>query len=104
MTGPNPKYQPTFTTEQLEAAQHLAACHQAPHVQVQRAKMVLTLAEHPDISTPELGRQIDAHPNTVFKWRKDWTVHGFHLDDHPRSGRPLIFSPDADRHHQSHRL
>lgn len=104
MSGPTPKYQPTFTTEQLEVAHRLAACHQAPHVQVQRAKMVLTLAEHPDISNPELGRQIDTHPNTIFKWRKDWTVHGFHLDDHARSGRPPIFSPDADRRHQSHRL
>jgi hypothetical protein len=104
MSGPTPKYQPTFTTEQLEEAQHLAVCYQAPHVQVQRAKMALTLTEHPDIATPELGRQIDAHPNTVFKWRKDWTIHGFHLEDHPRSGRPLIFSPDADRRYQSHRL
>jgi len=93
MSGPTPKYQPTFTTEQIEEAHHLAACHQAPHVQVQRAKMVLMLADHPDISNPELGHQIDAHPNTVFKWRKDWTVHGFHLDDHSRSGRPPIFSP-----------
>ena len=104
MSGPTQKYQPTFTTEQLDEAHHLAACYQAPHVQVQRAKMVLMLAEHPDISTPALGRQITAHPNTVFKWRKDWTVHGFHLDDHPRSGRPVIFSPDANRRHQSHHL
>ena len=104
MSGPTPKYQPTFTTEQLDEARHMATCYQAPHVQVQRAKMALTLAEHPDIPNPELGRQIDAHPNTVFKWRKDWMVHGFHLDDHPRSGRPLIFSPDTDRRHQSHRL
>lgn len=104
MSGPTPQFQPTFTTEQLVEAQHLAACYQAPYVQVQRAKMALTLAEHPDISTPELARQIDAHPNTVFKWRKDWTVHGFHLDDHPRSGRPPIFSPDPDCCHQSCRV
>src|SRR5512135_2229625 len=104
MSGPTPKYQPTFTIEQLDAARHLAACYQAPYMQVQRAKMTLTLADHPDMSTPEVGPQIDAHPNTVFKWRKEWAVHGFHLDDHPRSGRPLIFSPDTDRQHQSHRL
>jgi len=104
MSGPTPKYQPTFTTEQMAEARRLAACYQAPHVQVQRAKMVLMLAEHPAISNPELGRQIDVHPNTVFKWRKDWTMHGFHLDDHPRSGRPLTFSPSADRRHQSRRL
>jgi hypothetical protein len=104
MSGPTPKYQPTFTTEQIEEAHHLAACHQAPHVQVQRAKMVLMLADHPDISNPELGHQIDAHPNTVFKWRKDWTVHGFHLDDHSRSGRPPIFFPDTDHRYQSHCL
>jgi hypothetical protein len=66
--------------------------------------MALMLADYPDLSNPELGCQVDAHPNTVFKWRKDWTVHGFHLGDHPRSGRPLIFFPDADRRHQSRRL
>jgi hypothetical protein len=63
--------------------------------------MALVLADRPDISNPELGHQVDAHSNTVFKWRKDWTLHGFHLEDHPRSGRPPIFSPDADRGHQS---
>ena len=104
MSGPTPKYQPTFTTEQLAEAQHLAICYQVPYVQVQRAKTALALAEHPEISNPELGRQIAAHPNTVFKWRKDWTVHGFHLDDHLRSGRPPIFSPAADRRDQGYRL
>jgi hypothetical protein len=104
MSGPTPKYQPTFTIEQLEEARRLAACYQAPHVHVQRAQMALTLAAQPDISNPELGRQVNAHPNTIFKWRKDWTVHSFHLEDHPPSGRPPIFSPNADRCHQSHRL
>jgi len=94
MSGPTPKYQPTFTTEQIEEAHRLAACHQAPHVQVQRAKMVLMLAEHPDISNPELGHQIDAHPNTIFKWRKDWTVHGVcvtFLGSTTRRARPVRF-------------
>jgi transposase len=96
-----PKYQPTFTTEELEEARQVATCHQAPYVQVQRAKMVLALAQAPEISNPELGRHVDAHANTVFKWRKEWSLHGFQLDDHPRSGRPPIFSPDTDRGHQS---
>ena len=33
---------------------------------------------------------MDAHPNIVFKWRKDWTSHSFHLEDRPRTGRPPI--------------
>ncbi len=104
MSGPTPKYQPTFTTEQLEEARALASCYQAPYVQVQRAKMVLTLAENPKISNPDLASLVGAHPITAFKWRKDWTLHGFHLEDHARSGRPPIFSPDADRRDQSRRL
>jgi hypothetical protein len=103
-SGPIPKYQPTFTPEQLAEARRLVACHQAPYVQVQRAKMVLALADQPAISNAGLAQHIDAHANTVFKWRKDWSLHGFHLDDHARAGRPPIFSPHANRHHQSRRL
>ena len=55
--------------------------------------MTLALAENPKLSNPELGRQVGTHANTVFKWRKEWTVHGFHVEDQPRSGRPPIFSP-----------
>ena len=66
--------------------------------------MVLALADQPDISNPALARHSAVHANTIFKWRKDWSVHGFHLDDHPRSGRPPIFSPDAARRDQSRRL
>lgn len=92
-SGPLPLYQPTFTTEQLQEAQHLANCYQAPHVQVQRAKMALALSAEPELANSALGKQIGMHPNTVFKWRKEWTLHGFHLDDAPRTGRPPIFSP-----------
>lgn len=95
-SGPLPLYQPTFTTEQLQEAQHLAGCYQAPHAQVQRAKMALVLSQEPDISNPALGQQIGVHPNTAFKWRKEWALHGFHLDDAPRTGRPSTFSPRPD--------
>ena len=104
MSGPPPQYQPTFTTEQLDEARALAACHQAPYVQVQRAKLALALAANPDISNPDLGRGLGTHPNTAFKWRKDWTLHRFHLEDHPRAGRPPTFSPSANRRNQSGRL
>ena len=99
--GRHPNNQPTFTTEQLDEARALASCYQAPYVQVQRAKMALALAENPQISNPDLAQAAGARPNTAFKWRKDWTLRGFHLEDHVRSGRPPIFSPDADRRDQS---
>ena len=45
--GRLPQFHPTFTTEQLEEARQIARAHPAPYVQVQRAKMMLHLAENP---------------------------------------------------------
>ncbi len=104
MSGLSPLYPPTFTTEQLDEAQRLAACYQAPLAHVERAKMALVLAEQPTISNPAWGKHIGTHPNPVFKWRKAWTRHGFHLDAAPRSGRPSVFFPVPDCNHQSHRV
>ena len=62
-------------------------------MQVQRAKLVLRLAEEPQVSNQTLAALIDAHRNTVSKWRRWWATGDFHLADEPRSGRPPEFTP-----------
>ena len=93
MPGPKPKYQPQFETEEIAEARRIARQRTAPSSQVHRAKMVVVLSEHPDISHKVLAQGVGMHPRTVMKWRKRWAVQGFSLLDQPRSGRPPVFSP-----------
>jgi transposase len=91
MCGPLPHYQPQFTAHEIAQAREVVRQYHGSHAKVQRAKMVLVLAEDPSIGTPKLARLAGVHPNTAFKWRKRWTQEGFTLEDHPRRGRPLTF-------------
>ena len=91
--GRHPQSQSTFTTEQVEAARQIVALRHAPYVQVQRAKLVLRLAEEPQVSNKDLAELIGAHRNMVSKWRSRWATGDFRLDDKPRSGRPTEFTP-----------
>lgn len=93
MSGPLPTYQPQFTSEEISQAEQVLRKYHASHAKVQRAKMVLMLAENPAISTPALAGSVGVHKKTAFKWRKRWTKQGFTLEDHPRSGRPPDLSP-----------
>lgn len=95
MPSPYPKYQPTFTREEVEQARSVIGHHSAPHNQVVRAKMVLILAQDPSIGNDELAEQAGVYYHTACKWRKRWATEGFSLQDHPRSGRPAAFSPSA---------
>jgi transposase len=62
--------------------------HHASHIHVQRAKLALLLAEHPDMTTAEIARRLGTGTSFVWVWRKRWTVEAFSLDDRPRPGRP----------------
>ena len=97
MPLPKPHYQPEFTPEQLAQARKVAAQHSAPQREAQRARLALLLAEHPELSHKEIGARCGLDDETVYKWRRRWTTHGFSLTDAPRSGRPRAFSPG--RHH-----
>jgi transposase len=92
MCGPFPHYQPRFTAEEIAQAREIVRQYHGSHAKVQRAKMLLVLAEDPAICTPKLASLVGVHPNTAFKWRRRWTEEGFTLEDHPRSGRPPMFS------------
>ena len=93
LPSPYPKYQPEFTQKDLDQARQLIRQHKAPHAQVVRAKMVLALAEEPEMSNDVLAKHVGVHYNTAWKWRKRWATCGFSLTDEPRSGRPSSFSP-----------
>jgi transposase len=93
MPLPKPHYQPQFTPAQLEEARKRAAQHSAPQREVQRARLALLLAAHPELSHKEIGARCGLDDETVYKWRRRWTTHGFSLTDAPRSGRPRAFSP-----------
>ena len=95
MSGPQPQYQPRFTQAQIDQAQKLIRQRNAPHTKVQRAKMVLALAEAPSLSHQKLADAAGVSHPTAQKWRKRWVEEGFSLDDHQRSGRPPDFSPNA---------
>ena len=97
MPLPKPHHQPQFTPAQLEQARKVAAQPSAPFREVQRARLTLTLAEHPDRSHAEIGRQCGLDDETVYKWRRRWATHGWSLTDAPRSGRPRPSPPRADQ-------
>lgn len=93
MPLPKPHYQPTFTPEQLAEAHQVVAKHSSPQAHVRRARLALVLAEQPELSHKEVGALCDLDDETVYKWRRRWTLHGWSLTDAPRSGRPRAFSP-----------
>lgn len=93
MPLPKPLYQPQFTAADLERARKVAAQTSAPVREVQRARLALLLATHPDQSHAEIGAQCGLDDETVYKWRRRWATHGFSLQDAPRPGRPRAFPP-----------
>jgi hypothetical protein len=91
MAGPAPKYQPTFTADELALCERTARRAHAPQNQVARAKLALLLhAQH------ALGK----HANWVRYWRKAWATEGFRLADRGGQGRKPAFSPSGGRHGQ----
>ena len=104
MPLPKPHYQPEFTPEQLAQARKRAAQHSAPQREVQRARLALLLAQHPELSHKEIGARCGLDDETVYKWRRRWATHGFSLTDAPRSGRPRAFSPCGHDGGESTRL
>ncbi len=104
MPGPHPRYRPVFSEEDLVLARYVLRKSLAPQAHARRARLALLLAENPDLSSPEVARELGLSGLTVRRWRKRWAGEGFSLEDKPRSGRPPSFSPSAIRRYQSRRL
>jgi hypothetical protein len=104
MPGPVPTHRPTFTVEQLAACQRLIRQHNAPQVQVARARLALLLHEEPGLDHPTVARRLGRHPNWVRGWRRIWTAEGFRLTDKPGRGRKPALSPPGGGDDQGPRL
>lgn len=100
MPGPPPTYRPIFTPEQVQDCERLVRQHNAPQVQVTRAKLALLLHRQPDLDSVTAARHLGQHPNWVYTWRKRWATGGFALTDRPGRGRKPAFSPAARCHRQ----
>ena len=85
--GPPPAYQPRFSEAEVGQARALLDRRQAPHAEVQRARLVLLLHERPDLRSPEAARRLGQSTNWVRRWRQRWAIEGFSLGDAKRSGR-----------------
>ena len=94
MAGRKKSYQIEIDDEQRKFLSEVVAARKSPHGEVQRAKIVLRCADHPDWSDPQVATEIGCSEGQVRKWRKRWCqTHS--LKEAPRSGRPRVFSPSG---------
>ena len=100
MPGPTPTHRPTFTPAQLAHCERLVRQHNAPQLQVARARLALLLHDAPALDHATAARRLGKHPNWVRGWRRTWAAEGFRLTDKPGRGRKPAFSPAAGRHGQ----
>jgi hypothetical protein len=68
--------------------------HNAPQLQIARARLALLLHADPG-PDHAAARRVGRHPNRVRGWRGTWTREGFRLADTPGRGRKPAFPPLA---------
>src|SRR3954452_23603961 len=100
MPGPAPTHRPVFTPEQLADCERLSRQHNAPQLQVARARLALLLHEAPALDHATAARRLGKHPSWVRGWRRTWAAEGFRLTDKPGRGRKRAFPPAGGRHGQ----
>lgn len=93
MPGPTPVDQPVFPVEFVEQAEIIIKQRTAPLHLWRRAMLVVLLDADPEMSSPEAGRWVGLHENSVRNWRRRWTEGDFSLTDKPGRGRKPRFSP-----------
>lgn len=92
MVGRKKTYQVEVEEKQRQALQEIVAARKSPRAEVQRARLVLTCADHPAWSDIRVAAEIGCSEGQVRKWRKRWCQR-HSLKEAPRSGRPRVFSP-----------
>lgn len=92
MRGPKPKHTIELTTEEERELRRVANSHNAPHVKVIRARIVLAAHDHPEWSNQQIAREVGCTDRNVRKWRGRW-VETKSIEDLPRPGAPRRFSP-----------
>ncbi len=92
-----PMQHPVSLSETERAAlERVTRTSTAEQRQVQRAQVVLWSAE--GVHGAEIARRLRCTPDTVTKWQRRWSERSTEppverLNDAPRSGRPVAFSP-----------
>lgn len=84
------------TTEEERALRKLAASRTAPARLVERAKILVTMLNEPEIGAMEAGRRAGLSGQTGCAWVKRFNAGGLEvLEDEPRGGRPPTHPPEV---------
>lgn len=79
------------TAEEQQVLERLSASHKAQAALVKRANMVVRY--YAGRSCEQIGRELEVDNETVSRWVHRFVERGLDgLRDHPRSGRPMIYS------------
>lgn len=92
MAGRKKSYQVEVDEKQRKFLNEVVAARKSPYAEVQRAKIVLTCADHPDWSDARVAAVVGCSEGQVRKWRRRW-CQSRSLKEAARSGRPRVFSP-----------
>ena len=81
-----------LSADQRRELEARARRYTLPYRDVVRAKIVLMAAE--GLGNDEIALRLDTRREIVSKWRKRFFEQGLAgLEEHPRGGRPPVFSP-----------
>lgn len=94
MAGRKKSYRVELNEKQREFLKGVVAGRKNSVAEVQRAKIILTCADHPDWSDKRVAAEVGCSEGQVRKWRKRW-CQSHSLKEAPRSGRPRVFSPSG---------
>ena len=84
------------TQDEEQALRKLAASRTAPARLVQRAKILVTLLDEPEIGAMAAGRRAGLSGGTGCAWVKRFNGGGLEvLEDEPRGGRPPTHPPEV---------
>lgn len=94
MAGRKKSYRVELDEKQREFLKGVVAARKSPAAEVQRARIILTCADHPEWSDKRVAEEVGCSEGQVRKWRKRW-CQSYSLKEAPRSGRPRVFSPSG---------
>ena len=92
MAGRHKTYKVELDETERRALERVVSAHRSGQAEVQRARVVLTCAEHTEWSDEQVADVVGCSEALVRKWRKRWHETKS-VKDAVRPGRPRVFSP-----------
>lgn len=92
MAGRKKTYQVEVDEKQGKFLKDVVAARKSPAAEVQRARIILSCADHPEWSDKCVAVEVGCSEGQVRKWRKRWG-QSHSLKEAAWSGRPRLFSP-----------